>query len=182
MKRLLAIATLLIVTVSLGFAQSPFRDKPVETTREYLKNPPIVQGFQGLLDPSRITMHQQIGMSYSSYGGSGYTQGYYLNTLSYRFNAPVLLNIHTGVTNNPFSTENSPGSTSFGPVLGNAEFFGGADLNWKPANNVFVQFSFYKVPGSLFYNNLFNYTNPYYRSLGAFDLSPYGYNDPCYFR
>ena len=137
-----------------------------------------MQGFQGLLDPSRVTMHHQMGMSYSSFGGTGYSQGYYLNTMSYRFNAPVLLNLHMGVTNNPFVQNNSPGSEGFGPALGDAEFFGGADLNWKPAKNVFVQFSFYQVPGSFYYLNPLSYTNPYNRSLGAFNSNIFGYRDP----
>ncbi|MBZ0265781.1 hypothetical protein K8I28_14055 [bacterium] len=147
---------ILLVGNGALFAQSPYRDQPEPSVRSVFENP---TGFQmnGLLDPSRISMSHSAGMSYMSAGGNGYTQGYYMNTLNYRFSAPLSMNLRLGVTNNPFSNNSSMGSTGFGPSLGEAEFFGGADLNWRPKENLFIRFSFDKLPPGAYYTGFSGY-------------------------
>lgn len=163
-----------LMMATTSFSQTPFRDQPTQTTTGFLQQ----ASRMGLLDPSRISMNHQMGMSYSSLGGAGYTQGYYLNTISYRFDAPVMLNLRLGLTNNPFSSSGSFGTAS-NLGMGDMEFFGGADLDWRPADNVFVRFSFDRYPAGMYNMNPFSYRNPFYSTVGSFPSALYiDHDDP----
>ena len=165
----------LLIAVS-AFGQAPYRDQPQPTTRETIAQPVMENGFSGVLDPSRITMSQQFGLGYMSTSGRGYTQGYYLNNISYRFNAPVLLQLHLGATNNPFAqTTNLPGQSTLTSLLNNAQFFGGADLIWKPRDDMRFQLSFYQMPSSYNYPYGYGYG---YRNAYGYGFSPWGYSNP----
>ncbi len=160
-------------------AQSPYRDAEAPTTTDMLRQPTISNGFNGLLDPSRISMDHQLGMGYMSMGGQGFTQGYYMNTLSYRFDAPVLLRVHTGVTNNPFSSGSSaqPGQSGIASMMQDAQFFGGADLLWKPSERTSIFLSVSRAPASIY-----GYGSPMRRSYGmhGWGRSPWGGGDPFF--
>ncbi|MBS1262448.1 MAG: hypothetical protein MAG453_01799 [Calditrichaeota bacterium] len=192
MRRLgtaIVLAVLLsVATFDGAYGQSPYRDTKPPTTTETLRQPVIDdggQGFSGLLDLSRLSMDHQFGMGYMSSGGRGYTQGYYLNTLTYRFNAPVLLRLRTGVTNNPFAQSGSmtrPGQSAMSAFFNNAEFFGGADLLWKPSENTRLMISVERTPPGMFGGG--RYVNPYgspgFWNRGGFGAyhPAYGFDDP----
>jgi hypothetical protein len=132
------------------FGQAPYRDYKKPTTRETLRQPQIQSAGLGILDPSRISMNHSFGMGYSSMGGNGASQGYYMNTISYRFNSPVLLRIRTGIANNSFSNSISqPGQSPMAAMFNDAQLFGGADLLWKPKENIFIKLSFDRAPASM---------------------------------
>ena len=162
---------LILAFAGLALAQSPYRDTQTPTTREILRQPDYGSASVGILDPSRISMSHSLGMGYSSAGG-GMSQGYYMNTLSYRFDAPVLLRLRTGITNNPFATSGAmsqPGESALSSMFNNAEFFGGADVLWKPADNVFLKVSVDRVPANIYgygygyggYPGMFGYSSMY---------------------
>ena len=160
-----------------AYGQAPYRDQPQQTTRETITQPVMNNGFSGVLDPSRISMNQQFGLGYMSSGGRGYTQGYYLNNISYRFNAPLLLQLHLGATNNPFAqATNLPGQSTLTSLLSNAQFFGGADLIWKPSDDMRFQLSFYQMPATSGYP--YGYGYGYRNAFGYGGLSPWGYANP----
>lgn len=52
--------------------------------------------IRGLLDPSRLSMSHTYSMMFSSDGTSGALTGLYLNTLRYRFDAPLLMEVQVG--------------------------------------------------------------------------------------
>ncbi|MCB2198039.1 hypothetical protein KQI63_01450 [bacterium] len=152
-----------------AYAQSPYRDTTTPSTRDILRQPINSSVSVGILDPSRINMSHSLGMGYSS-GGGGMSQGYYMNTLSYRFDAPVLLRLRTGVTNNPFASSagmTQPGESAMTQLFNNAEFFGGADILWKPADNVFLKVSVDKIPPGMYgygyggHPGMFGYSSRY---------------------
>ncbi|MCB2210853.1 hypothetical protein KQI52_01935 [bacterium] len=187
MRRLPVAITLctLLAMLWLGSAQAqaPYRDAPEgPTTSETLRVPDVNTGrygYSGILDPSRIQMSHSVGMGYMSSGGHGYTQGYYMNTLSYRFNAPVLLQLRTGVTNNPYATTGAmtqPGQSAMSSFFNNAELFGGADLIWKPRDNMRIQISVNRnAPG------MYGYGSPYGYGYGyGFDSMFSRYDDPFF--
>lgn len=153
--------TLLITAQAV--AVSPYRGQENVTTSDFLRQPYQASSYSGLLDPSRLSMQHQMGMGYMSAGGRGYTQAYYLNTLTYRFNAPVLMRLHLGVANNPFASYSStgPGESAMTNMFNNAEFFGGADIEWQPRDNVHLRFSVHKMPAGMY--NPYGYASPYSR-------------------
>lgn len=180
--RRLAAAAILTVLLSVAvldgaYAQAPYRDSKQPTTTEHLRQPDLGygnEGFSGFLDPSRFDMSHSIGMGYMSAGGQGYTQGYYMNTITYRFNAPVIMRLRTGVTNNPYATSGSmtqPGQSALSSMFNNAEFFGGADLLWKPTKNSALMISVNRSPGGIMG------MNPFYNHYGMWNRYGMFYDD-----
>lgn len=164
-KWTLVLGALLVAAMSVqAVAQSPYRDQTTPSTRESITQPVMRSGVNGWFDASRFSMSHQMGMGYTSSGGQGVAQAYYLNTMSYRFSAPVLLKLRLGATNNPFAeTTAMPGQSTVGSMLQNAQFFGGADLIWQPSENTRFQISFDQIPAGM------------YAGYGGYGLSPYGY-------
>ncbi|MDP8205899.1 MAG: hypothetical protein P9L92_04475 [Candidatus Electryonea clarkiae] len=183
MQRIVFIVFLVIVGASVLFAQTPYRNSPQSSTREFIDNSYTSIPYTGLLDASRLSMGHQIGMNYSSIGGSGLSQGYYLNTLSYQFRAPVSLRLRTGVTNNPYSSGSSYdlNSSPIGNMLENAEFFGGADLDWRPKDNMLFRLSIDKMPAGMYYNN--PYASRYWMGdYGSWGMGMYGHHGASGYR
>ena len=58
--------------------------------------PHILSRAGGLLDPSRLSMSHTYSMMFSSDGRSGELTGLYLNTLRYRFDAPLFVEVQMG--------------------------------------------------------------------------------------
>lgn len=188
----LSLAVVILIAVQEAGAQAPYRDAPTQpTTTEHLRQPVMDVdggGFDGLLDPTRFTMGHQIGFGYTTLGDRGVSQGYYMNTLTYRFDAPVMLRLRTGITNNPFANSGSfsqPGQSALTGMFNNAEFFGGADLFWKPTENSSVMISVNRLaPGMGYgYGHGYGYGMPgrygYDRyGFGSPFRSPFGYDDP----
>ncbi len=173
MKRFSMMFTLSVVmvmaTAALTYAQAPYRNVPTSpTTTETLRQPTMENNLTGFIDFSRIQMSHSMGFGYASGMGNGYSQGYYMNTLSYKFNSPVLLRLRTGITNNPYAESGSmtqPGQSALSSFFNSAEYFGGADLIWKPRDNMRIQISVDRLPAGMYgynyYHNPFGYGYPY---------------------
>lgn len=179
-KHILAVTACLFLAGQV-LAQSPYRETKSPTTSDHLNNRvEMKSGVSGLLDPSRFSMSHQIGMGYSSFGGHGYSQGYYMNTLSYKFNAPVMLRLRTGVTNNPFSSGNGnmsqPGQPAMAALFNEAEFFGGADFLWKPRENVRFMISVNKSAPGAYYGAPYGYGGPYGMTRDSYGMGVFPYS------
>lgn len=179
MRRILLTTALVCMLVAVSFAQAPYRNAESPSARERVLQPQTGLNFGGLLDPSRLSMSHQLGMSYSSFGDRGVTQGYYMNTMTYRFNAPVLMRLRLGVTNDPFATSsgmNQPGQSALTSMLDNGEFFGGADLLWKPSDNTSVMISVNRAPPTMArYGSWLG--SPYSRYNAPYRMNPFTYQE-----
>ncbi|MFQ5628433.1 MAG: hypothetical protein ACE5I1_06715, partial [bacterium] len=82
-------------------------------------------------------------MSYMSYGGQGFGQGVYLNTINYQVSAPLRLSLQWGMLHQPFESAglDSPFKSGF--------FVSGASLEYNPSKNFHlgVQYSSYPTTG-----------------------------------
>ncbi|MFQ5707015.1 MAG: hypothetical protein ACE5HO_06160 [bacterium] len=138
---------LLIVPV-LGFGQVRKAGK-VEVARA-LTAPAKAQGILGFigLDASKFSMSHSYTMSFTSVGGHGFSQGLYLNTMKYQLSNPMSLYLQIGFLSRPFGSFG--GKSSFDNQL----FISGAGLEYKPSENLKVQFEFSQTPGSIY--------SPYY--------------------
>ena len=100
-------------------------------------------GFLGL-NPDKITMTHSYTMSYLSYGGQGFGQGVYLNTINYQISTPLSLSLQWGMLHQPFQSagSNSPFKSGF--------FVSGASLEYNPSKNFHlgVQYSSYPTTGA----------------------------------
>ena len=106
----------------------------------------------GLLDPSRMNFQTSYSMSYATSGGQGLMQGLFMETIGYRLSNPLSLTVNVGFQHTPYS--------SYGPdgITRSAHFVGGAALDWRPSENMFLHFEVANYPsyGMMGYN-------PYWR-------------------
>ena len=149
----------LLIVPSLTWSQNPDEGMGLNN---YLRsggiNPLGLRPFS-FLDPSRMNFQTSYSMSYFSSGSQGLMQGLFMETVGYRLSNPLSLTLNLGFQHTPYS--------NFGPdgITRGARFVGGAALNWRPAENMFLHFEVANYPsyGSYGYN-------PYW--------NPYPYNSP----
>ncbi len=110
-KNLIVVIALVLALAFVSYGQMPRRNAPSGSTSDYLTQPSVSAMWGGLLNSSRLSMSHSMGMGFSSFGGSGYTQGYYMNQLSYKFSEPLQMNLRLGVTNNPFAASGNMAET-----------------------------------------------------------------------
>jgi hypothetical protein len=111
----------------------------------------------GFLDPTRMNFQTSYSMSYATGGGQGLMQGLFMETIGYRLSNPVSLTFNLGMQHTPYS--------SFGPdgITKSARFVGGAALDWRPTQNMFLHLEIASYP-----------------SYGAYQYSPYSNPFPYY--
>ncbi|MBN1999040.1 hypothetical protein JW935_15885 [candidate division KSB1 bacterium] len=102
------------------------------------------------LDPSRLHIDQSYSVGYMSAGGKGFTQGVYLNTMTYDFKAPLKVALQWGIAHQP-----TFGMNDTTPMMNNGPFVSGALLQYKPLKNVSIELNYQAVPYSqyMFYRN-----------------------------
>jgi len=99
------------------------------------------QGLVGLigLDPSRFSMQHSYSLGYTSFGGHGFSQGVYLNTMSYRLSDPLQVSLQWGMINQPF------GGAS---LYKNGFFLSNASVEYKPNRNFSIGVQYNQIPAS----------------------------------
>uniref|UniRef100_A0A832MKT2 Uncharacterized protein n=1 Tax=Eiseniibacteriota bacterium TaxID=2212470 RepID=A0A832MKT2_UNCEI len=84
-------------------------------------------------DPSRLQIGSSVSVG-SGFGGGA--QGLQVTSLTYRFEAPLVMRVRVG--------------NAFGPGTRNGQFFlEGLDLRWRPSANTFFQVQFQDVRSPL---------------------------------
>lgn len=91
------------------------------------------------LDPSRFRMSHTYSFSVMNFGGHSFSQGVYLNSMSYQVSDPVRVNVEWGIQHQPF------GGNAFGSQQPSNFFLSGASVEYKPSQNfkIDVQYSSY---------------------------------------
>jgi hypothetical protein len=143
------LAVALVALPVLAFGQLKAQLKP-QSFSQLLTQP---QGLVGLigLDPNRFSMQQSYSLSYMSLGGHDFSQGVYLNTMSYRFSEPLQVSLQWGVMNQPLSGLGVPS------LYQNGIFLSGASVEYKPSRNLSIGVQYNRRPGGLWYRGY-----PYY--------------------
>lgn len=121
--------------------------------KEQLKPQPFAQlltqpqGLLGLigLNPNRFSMQQSYSLGYMSVGGHGYSQGVYLNTMSYRLFDPLQVSLQWGVMNQPLKGMGVPS------LYQNGFFVSGASVDYKPSRNLSIGVQFNRYPAGAGY-------------------------------
>lgn len=139
-----------------------------------IQKPGINLKKMSLLDPERFTMKQQYIMNFSSTGGNGGVMGMYLNTMEYRFNAPLMMRLQVAY------------QTQTGIVFGNRDGFNGLnnmnqgrmfvpafDIIYKPFKNTTFGFSYRDMSGM---GNPYNPYSPYSSYGYGYGRSGFGYD------
>jgi|WetSurMetagenome_2_1015567.scaffolds.fasta_scaffold00008_142 hypothetical protein len=136
-----AVAIMMLALASLALGQD---EQAYKSTGDTLKG--------GLLDPSRLTIHNSLsfGMATAS-GYSLQSQGLYSTMLSYRISQPVTLNLNFGLP--LFSSFNDAQNLNARNIT-STEYFRNmpiaASLTWKASDNMFFLLSFERLPAGYY--------------------------------
>jgi len=116
---------------------------PETPTLEQVIRVPGVSSLNNLswFDPNRFSIHQSYSLSFISGSGQSQSLGLYQNSMSYVFSDKLLLNTRFGFVHNPFNVGNAINRSN---MLDNLLY--GADLTYRPRENLIMNFSFDKVP------------------------------------
>ncbi|MDZ7372634.1 MAG: hypothetical protein ONB23_01570 [candidate division KSB1 bacterium] len=145
MRRAIAVPLLVLLTAVQAAGQLKSQGQAV-SVREQLAHTPspgTIMGFLGL-DPMKFHMQHSYTLSVASFGGQTYTQGLYLNTMTYQFSPRLVAQLQLGMLHQPFG---SPGTVPGGRNL----FVSGARVLYRPFKNTTLHFQYvarpYPYPG-----------------------------------
>ncbi len=163
MKKTTLTALLAIILCATAQSQLKSQSPAEESASASLVRPGGWSGaglssFFGLLDPDRFHMRHSLSYNYLSAGGTGLSLANYTNSMFYNIAEP--LDVRFDVT-----LQGSP----FGPTAGanrgdlNKIYLSRAELNYRPWENVFLQFQYRELPYSAFRNPFdpFYYGSPW---------------------
>jgi hypothetical protein len=153
MKTIRFISLILVLIPVLSFAQlkKDVQNPNISNTLTTNYNNSIM----GFLDPSRLTMHHSLSMAYTSFGGTDLVVNTYLNTMQYQFSEELLLTTKLGIMTSPYNS--LPGENA----LTESQFFGGAELRYKPSANTVISLSFESTPYYYQRNSFYHMSNRY---------------------
>jgi len=158
-KSVVLLALMLVLLPVLAFGQLQEQLKP-QSFSQLLTRP---QGLIGLigLNPKRFSMQQSYSLSYTSLGGHDFSQGVYLNTMSYQLADPLQVSLQWGVMNQPLSGLGVPS------LYQNGFFVSGASVEYKPSRNLSVGVQFNRNPAGYWYRGY-----PYYSGSSLRPATP----------
>ncbi|MFC2088623.1 hypothetical protein ACFLSX_03400 [Calditrichota bacterium] len=139
MKRFLALTIILLIIPFILFAQLK-KDLKQPDFSNILVNPANQYSLFSFIDPSKLTMSHSASMSYTSMGGQSIVMNSYVNTIDYQFNDQLSMRTNLGIMASPY---NSLPNNSY---LNEQQFFGGAELNYRPSENTLLSLKFESLP------------------------------------
>lgn len=138
MRKVTLIICLSLLPV-LGFTQFKSQTKLPSLSQVIAK--PSNGLIFGFIDPSKLSMQHNLSMSYMSFGkAGGMMVNSYMNTINYQISDPLFLRVNLGIMNSPYNSLQNP-------VLNNTQFFGGAELFYRPSENSLIKLGFDIRPG-----------------------------------
>ena len=164
MKKLII---LFLIASSISFAQfKSDAEKPVDIKSGITNyNPSSL--FLGFINLNNLEMHHSLSMSYGASANYGIALSTYTNSLSYKFNDQLNLEIDASIVNTPYNTLGDSFTNSI-----NGIYLSRAQLNYKPSENTNIILQFRSGPGS--YYNPYGYYGGYNRYSFWDEFSPAG--------
>lgn len=153
----LLFAALLLAGTSSAQLKSQIDEQ--QNVSQSMLRPLSTSNFLGLLDLSRLSMHQNISLGYVSGGGTGLSLASYTNSLNYQIADPLNIRMDVTLQGSPFGSSNSNLSTNL-----NKLFISTAELNYRMNDNMFIQFRYQQLPYNrwLMADPFGDYRAPYY--------------------
>jgi hypothetical protein len=137
MKRAVTIILILSLPM-LAFSQYKSKTELPVMSDVIGKSSGLVFGF---INPEKFSMHHSFSMGYMSAGQYGSMMvNSYMNTINYQISDPLFLRLNVGIMNSPYNSfQNS--------ALNNTQFFGGAELFYRPSENSLIRLGVDVRPG-----------------------------------
>jgi hypothetical protein len=154
MKKLLAA----IIICSGLVANAQFKDDNQFTpsVKDGIINANTGGNIFGFINPNNFTMHHSYSLSFSSFGGgNNMALGVYTNSMAYKFNEDLNVQLDASFVHSPYS--------SFGKNVQNSIngiYISNAQLNYQPWKDFHVTVQYRNVPNSFY--------GPYGYGYGSF--------------
>ncbi len=160
MKFLKIMILFLIILPTFVFGQLK-RDSEQVNISNTLQTAAMQNSLLGFLDPSKFNMSHSFSVSYASAAGAGIMMNTYLNTINYKFSDQLSIRTKLGVMGSPYNTLPNQ------PYMNDLQFFGGAEVIYRPTEDSALMLRIESVPGNYFYNQGLhsNYSHFYRPSL-----------------
>ena len=141
MRKIISVLLVLLVPF-VCFAQFKIKTQPQDMPTKLGTGGGMGQGLVGIfgLDPPRVSMQHAYQMGYSSFGGQNFSQGMYLNTLSYEFSIPLSVSVQWGIANQLLPGLNTS------PMMNDGPFISGAQISYKPSKNTVIHLEYRQLP------------------------------------
>jgi hypothetical protein len=163
MKRRLMLGMVPVLLLAVTVASAQLKSQLAQESRisEGLIKQSESSLFLGWFDPSKFEMHHMFELSYQSIGGQGMSLGTYTNSMSYQFADNLNARADVSMSYSPYNT-----FSSFGGKKNDlsAIYLSRAELNYRPWDNVMVQFQYRQLPYGSYYASPFY--DPWYRGNG----------------
>ncbi|MFZ0389308.1 MAG: hypothetical protein WAN36_02530 [Calditrichia bacterium] len=146
-----AVFLLIFLLPMLSFGQ--FKDQSKLPSISQAVRKPAGNLFLGFIDPSRLDIHHSFSMSYMALGNGGMMVNSYMGTIDYQLSNPLFLRLNVGLMNSPYNSFKNP-------ALNNSQFFGGAELFYRPTENTMIKVGMEVAPGYYYpgrYNSMYGW-------------------------
>ena len=155
MKTMCLVMISLIVVVAPLSAQFKSQVDNQPSASQSLVHPSI-NSFLGILNPDNFSMRHSLSMSYMSFGGGGISLASYTNSMFYKIADPLNVQLDLTLQGSPFGSYGNLQQNDLSKL-----FVSRAQLNYKPADNMFIRVEYDQLPVGNYY---FDRYSPY-RSL-----------------
>ena len=162
MKTRLLVGAVLVLLLGVTVASAQLKKQLVEESRvsDGLVRQPEPSLLFGWFNPDKFQMHHIFDISYQTIGGQGISLTTYTNSMTYEFAQNLNARADVSMSYSPynsFSTFNGKKNDLSSIYLSRAE------LNYKPWDNVLVQFQYRQLPYGSYYSPFYD---PWYRGNG----------------
>ena len=154
MKKLFVAIVMLAMVANMNvMAQFKSQEENQPSVAQSLVHPTSINSFLGILNPDNFTMHHSFSLSYLSFGGQGLSLASYTNSMFYKISDPLNVRFDLTLQGSPFGNSLGLQQNDLSKI-----FLSNAELNYRPADNMFIKLQYSQLP---FYNLQYN---PYYPS------------------
>ncbi len=120
--------------------------------------------FLGLFDPARFSMRHSYSFSYMLMSGRNMGVGMYTNSMFYKVSDPLDVRVDVSFIHSPFNSLGRQLQDNLNKI-----FINRAEVNYRPFDNMLIQFQYRQLPYSVYggYYSPYRY-NPFYQGYEFF--------------
>ncbi|MBU1100519.1 MAG: hypothetical protein KKA84_08960 [Bacteroidetes bacterium] len=153
MKTLLAISVF-IFTISINAQFKEQLNKKVDIRNSISNNQPS-GFFLDFINPENFSMSHSFSASYSAFSGHAVSLGVYTNSMKYKFNDKMNIEVDASLVNSPYNTLGDAFTNNI-----NGFYISRAELNYAPSENMEIKLQFFNSPlGNNSYRSYGSYGN-----------------------
>jgi len=154
MKKILFLIVFCFSSVAFSQLKDQIGEKP--SIYEGITNHSAPSLILGFFNPNNFKMSHSYNLSYSSFSNNGLALGVYTNSMFYKFNDKLNVQVDASLMHSPYNTFGKEFSNQI-----NGLYISKAALNYRPFKDFQINVQYRRLP--------FNYYNGYYNGYSRFN-------------